>query len=75
MPLDLLFNAVPHPAWVRSFMYEQVTSAVRLAVNDETIPNRSRMQVKVSIYVCIYICVQIYVYIYTNIHLYIYIYM
>jgi hypothetical protein len=48
MPLDLLFNAVPHPAWVRSFMYEQVTNAVRLAVNDETMPNRSRMQVKVN---------------------------
>mmetsp|Transcript_2988 Transcript_2988/g.3129 ORF Transcript_2988/g.3129 Transcript_2988/m.3129 type:complete len:449 (+) Transcript_2988:231-1577(+) len=48
MPLDLLFNAVPHPAWVRSYMYEQVTTAVRLAVNDETMPNRSRMQVKVN---------------------------
>lgn len=29
-------------------MYEAVTNAVRLAVNDDTIPNRSRMQVKIN---------------------------
>ena len=48
IPIDLKFNNVPHATWVRSYLYDSVTTAIRNAVNDDTIPNKSRLQLKVN---------------------------
>lgn len=48
LPNDFKFNNVPHASWVRSYIYNQVTTAICRAVNDDTIPNKSRMQLKIN---------------------------
>ena len=48
IPLNLRFNNVPHPEWVRNYLYESVTQAILKAIDDDTIPNKSRMQLKVN---------------------------
>eukprot|EP01038_Epipyxis_sp_PR26KG_P011101 gene11101-14896_t len=48
MPEDFRFNDVPHATWVRSYIYNVVTDAVVKAVNDDNIPNKSRLQLKVN---------------------------
>jgi len=48
VPLDFLFNNVPHPTWVRAYLYDAATTAVLRAVNDEKIRDKSRLQVKVN---------------------------
>ena len=48
VPKDIRFNDVPHAPWVRDYMYESATDAVRKAIRDPTIPNKSRMQMKVN---------------------------
>ena len=48
MPVDLLFNNVPHASWVRAYLYNEVTAAVVGAVLDPGIKNKSRLQLKVN---------------------------
>ena len=51
MPLDFKFNNVPHPPWVRNYIYQRSTQAVLRAVNDDTISsfNKSRLQLKFNV--------------------------
>ena len=39
-PKDMRFNEVPHLNWVRDYLYESATDAVRKAIKDPTIPNK-----------------------------------
>ena len=51
LPTDLLFNQVPHPAWVRSYIYDAVTTATKNAVfNIDNIGSftKSRLSVYVN---------------------------
>lgn len=48
VPKDIRFNDVPHAPWVRDYFYESATDAVRKAIKDPTIPNKSRMQMTVN---------------------------
>ena len=45
LPLDFRFNDVPHASWVRAYVYDMAATAIALAVNDPSIPNKSRLQV------------------------------
>lgn len=47
LPLDFRFNDVPHAAWVRAYIYDLASNAIAQAVNDETIPDKSRLQMMV----------------------------
>jgi len=42
------FNDVPHALWVRDYLYESATDAIRKAVKDPSVPNKSRLQLKVN---------------------------
>ena len=48
LPLNFKWNNVPHSEWVRSFLYELATNAVLKAINDNSIINKSRMQIKMN---------------------------
>lgn len=48
MPSDFLFNNVPHSAWVRAYLYDQMVTAVRQVVEDPSIPNKSKLQMRVN---------------------------
>jgi len=48
LPLDFKFNNVPHYGWVRAYMYEAAVQAVVNAIYDPTVPNKSRLQLKVN---------------------------
>ena len=39
-PKDMRFNEVPHANWVRDYLYESATDAVRKAIKDPTVPNK-----------------------------------
>lgn len=45
LPLDFRFNDVPHASWVRAYVYDMAATALAQAVNDPTVPNKSRLQV------------------------------
>lgn len=49
LPLDFRFNDVPHAAWVRAFVYDLAAEAFAQAVNDASLPDRSRLQMQVNI--------------------------
>lgn len=48
MPSNLRWNDVPHEKWVRSYMYTAASNAFSKAITDPTIPNKSKLQIKVN---------------------------
>ena len=48
MPSNLRRNDVPHEKWVRSYMYTAASNAFSKAITDPTIPNKSKLQIKVN---------------------------
>ena len=49
MPVDFRWNQVPHQGWVRAYLYDSITTAVVRAIQDPTVPNKSRMRLRVNI--------------------------
>jgi hypothetical protein len=49
LPLDFRFNDVPHAAWVRAYIYDMAANAFAQAINDPSIPNKSRLQMHVNV--------------------------
>ena len=54
LPKDFLFNNVPHPAWVRNYIYDAAAQSLCQAVIDDTIPPsiKSRMTMYVNFPEC-----------------------
>jgi hypothetical protein len=48
MPTNFRFNDVPHPTWLRSYIYDAITRAVLQAIADDSIVDKSRLQLRVN---------------------------
>ena len=49
VPTDMKFNNVPHPAWVRGYIYNEALTAVWSAINDPLIADKSRLQMLINV--------------------------
>lgn len=48
LPEELRFNDVPHARWMRSYFYEAAAAALAKAITDSSIPDKSRLQIKLN---------------------------